>query len=172
MSLHTMNGQARNGRVKPIKPSANGEFRDAKSGQFTKGNPGGPGNPTFRKLAAARRIILETVSDDDLRAVVHVLLERAKNGEIEAAKLLLAYRCGRPAGVVNPDREDLDEWTQADDQPSVNRLWARMLETISPQQALQLLRDALATRDGKGIKDLKPVDNQRVIDEMKCRVGK
>jgi hypothetical protein len=35
-----------------------------------------------------------------------------------------------------------------------------------------LLQDALKTRSGLGIKDLRPTDSERVVDEMNSRVGK
>jgi hypothetical protein len=39
-------------------------------------------------------------------------VEQAKAGDTAAAKVLLAYVVGRPAGVVNPDTLDREEWEQ------------------------------------------------------------
>ena len=78
-------------------PSPNGGNgkRDAQ-GRFTKGNAGGPGNPYGKRVARLRSMILEAVSDDDLRAVVAALLERARAGDLAAIKLLFDRVLGRP----------------------------------------------------------------------------
>ena len=64
--------------------------RDAK-GRFARGNAGGPGNPFARRTAELRRAFLAEASGEDLRAVCRALLERAKGGDVAAAKLALGY---------------------------------------------------------------------------------
>jgi hypothetical protein len=49
-----------------------GDGRDP-TGRFTKGNPGGPGNPLARSVALMRQTMLEAVSDEDLREIVRAL---------------------------------------------------------------------------------------------------
>ena len=39
-------------------------------GRFRKGNPGGPGNPFARKVAALRKALLDSVSEQDLKEIV------------------------------------------------------------------------------------------------------
>jgi len=68
-------------------------------------------------MARLRSLLLDAVSDDDLRAVVRKLVEQARGGDTAAAKLLLAYVVGRPAGVVDPDGLDLQEWLQCQKWP-------------------------------------------------------
>jgi hypothetical protein len=87
----------------PISPLGNGCSRDPLTGRFLKGNPGGPGNPTYRRLAAARRVLLEAVTVDDLRKLAAALLERAIAGDNEAARILLSYCVGKPVHIVDPD---------------------------------------------------------------------
>jgi hypothetical protein len=79
--------------------------RDAK-GRFAAGNPGGPGNPFARRTAELRREFLAEASGEDLRAVCRALLERAKGGDVAAAKLALGYLVGKPEKAVDPDTLD------------------------------------------------------------------
>ena len=80
-----------------ITPSPNGENggRDA-AGRFTKGNPGGPGNPMGRRVAALRRALLDAVTEEDVRALAGALLEKAKGGDVAAARLIMPYLVGPP----------------------------------------------------------------------------
>jgi hypothetical protein len=82
--------------------------RDAR-GRFARGNVGGPGNPFTRQAAAFRKALCDTVTDDDIQALTRMLLDKAKGGDVAAAKLLFTYTIGRPADVVNPDTLDVDE---------------------------------------------------------------
>jgi hypothetical protein len=155
----------------PLSPVGNGD-RDAKSGRFAPGNKCATGNPVHRRLAANRSLLLATVSPDELRDLFRDLYRRALAGDNDACRIILGYMVGKPKEVVSEDDNDLDEWSKADIAPTLSRVWARMLESVSPQQALQLLRDAMQARSGLGIKDLQPTDTERVVDEMNARVGK
>lgn len=97
------------------RPSANGEngragSRDA-GGRFAKGNPGGPGNPYARRVARLRSLMLEAVSDDDLKAIVAALVQQAKAGDLAAAREVLNRCTGKPGYIeqADPDRVDLHE---------------------------------------------------------------
>src|SRR5215510_9972878 len=74
--------------AEPASPSQNaaGGGRDAK-GRFAAGNAGGPGNPFARWTAELRREFLAEATGEDLRALCRALLERAKAGDVAAAKL-------------------------------------------------------------------------------------
>ena len=78
---------------KTMDPPANG--RDAQ-GRFAKGNKGGPGNPFGRHLAQRRQVVAEAVSEEDLRQILAVLVAKAKEGDVPAAKLVLQYAVGKP----------------------------------------------------------------------------
>ena len=54
------------------------------NGKFAAGNPGGPGNPHGGQVARLRAVMLEAVSEDDMRAVVLKLVELAKEGDLKA----------------------------------------------------------------------------------------
>jgi hypothetical protein len=89
--------------------------RDGK-GRFTKGNAGGPGNPFARRSAAARKACCEAVSHQDLVEIARALKDRARAGDVAAAKLALAYVVGKPTDVVEPDTLDLQEFQQYEEQ--------------------------------------------------------
>jgi hypothetical protein len=82
--------------------------RDAR-GRFTAGNAGGPGNPFARRVAELRKVLLETVTDDELRIVAGQLMVKAKFGDLAAIKLLFQYVLGKPAATVDPDMLDVQE---------------------------------------------------------------
>jgi hypothetical protein len=73
----------------------NDDGRDA-SGRFTKGNPGGPGNPFAQRVAALRRTLLEAVTEEDMRAIVAQLVQQAKDGDLAAAREIILRTIGKP----------------------------------------------------------------------------
>ena len=79
-------------------------------GRFAAGNPGGPGNPFARRVGALRSALVKCVQEEDIAAVARALIEKARNGDIAAAKLLFGYVLGKPSEAVNPDRLDAQEW--------------------------------------------------------------
>ncbi len=83
--------------------------RDEK-GQFVPGNPGGPGNPFARQVAALRKALVDAVTPRDIQEVAAALIARAKEGNVQAAKLLLSYAIGKPEPAPQPDRMDAHEW--------------------------------------------------------------
>ena len=89
-------------------PSPNGRNgpRDAK-GRFGVGNPGGPGNPYAKQVGRIRSLILETVTEEDLRAIVAGLVDRAKAGDMAAARELFNRLVGRPATAIDADQFEL-----------------------------------------------------------------
>jgi hypothetical protein len=89
--------------------SASHPGHDSK-GRFTRGNKGGPGNPHARRCAHLRQLLLDRISEDDLRAIAAKLAEKAKAGDLGAIRLVLSYTVGKPAASVDPDRLDVDEF--------------------------------------------------------------
>src|SRR5262245_45139574 len=70
-------------------PSTNGDFRDSR-GRFGPKNPGGPGNPFARQVAALRQALLDAVTAADMQTVARKLIELAAAGNVPAARLLLS----------------------------------------------------------------------------------
>lgn len=89
-------------------PSANG--RD-EQGRFAKGNLGGPGNPFARQMAALRQALLDAVTPEDIREIAQSLVAKAREGNLPAARLVLAYAIGKPGPAVDPDALELHEWS-------------------------------------------------------------
>lgn len=79
------------------------------NGKFAKGNKGGPGNPYARKVAEFRNLIFETVTPDDLKAIIRSLVEKAKEGDTYAIKELFSRSMGKPVDSPHPDELDRHE---------------------------------------------------------------
>ena len=71
-------------------------------GRFAQGNPGGPGNPYAKRVADLRAALLDSVTEQDIRAVARALVKRAKEGEIPAIRELLDRLMGK-AGDNPPE---------------------------------------------------------------------
>jgi hypothetical protein len=119
------NGQA--------KHSTNGR---ESNGQFVAGNPGGPGNPFARQVAQLRAALLKAVTPADIEAIARTLLEKARAGDVAAARLLLAYLLGKPAAVVNPDTLDLEEVLQRFRCPDLGQLRQALNDRCRPDMAV------------------------------------
>jgi hypothetical protein len=72
------------------------ELKPRNSGQFQKGNPGGPGNPHARQVALIRSALLAALTPEVIEKIMARLVEHAVEGNMAAIKLLLAYSIGRP----------------------------------------------------------------------------
>lgn len=82
-------------------------------GRFAPGNAGGPGNPFARQVGRLRATLLNAVTEADLQEIAAALVDRAKGGDLAAAKLLFGYCIGRPSDTVDPDALDVDEARKA-----------------------------------------------------------
>ena len=59
----------------PPPNGSNGRARGhGTGGRFTKGNPGGPGNPMGKQVAALRAAMLAAVTPEDMLALVRTLV--------------------------------------------------------------------------------------------------
>lgn len=63
-----------------------------KNGRFEKGNKCATG----RKVTELRRALLDAVTTDDIKSVVSVLIEKAKDGDLHAINLLFERCIGKP----------------------------------------------------------------------------
>src|SRR6266851_9311801 len=124
------------------------EGRDAR-GRFAQGNRGGPGNPFARQVAGLRQAFLDSATPEDLAVIAQALLDKAKNGDVAAAKLVLAYLLGKPQAVVDPDRLDVEEWQNFKDCAPMMGESHKLVTTPVPQMPLNLVRASRvgATRD-------------------------
>jgi len=111
------------------------------NGRFAKGNPGGPGNPYYRRQAELKRMVLESVTDVDVMSVMRVLLGIARGGDLAAIKLFLEYTVGKPNTNVDPDKAALHEWDIQKQTPKIEQVAELMSHGVDPELA------SLATRD-------------------------
>ena len=83
-------------------PSINGENghgengRDPVSGRFVKGWKGGPGNPYIRDVARCRAEVFAAIKQGDIQEIAKKLIEKAKAGDMQAAREVLDRGAGRP----------------------------------------------------------------------------
>lgn len=54
------------------------------------------------RVARLRQVLVEAVTDDDIRDVVKKLVELTKDGDLRAARLLLHYALGKPGDAAFP----------------------------------------------------------------------
>jgi hypothetical protein len=78
----------------------------AANGRFAKGNPGGPGNPFARQVATFRQEFMAAVTGEDIAVIVRTLIDKAKAGDVAAARLVLQYTLGKPAATVDPGNQE------------------------------------------------------------------
>jgi hypothetical protein len=69
--------------------------RDAQ-GRFLPGNKGGPGNPFAKRVSLLRKALLKAITEEDFIEVVGALVEKAKGGDVAAAKILFDRTLGPP----------------------------------------------------------------------------
>ena len=80
-----------------MKPKPNGPNDGrGEDGRFLPGNPGGPGNPYPRQVAALRNSILQAVTPKDIEEIIKAQIAQAKQGDTVAAKFILERVLGRP----------------------------------------------------------------------------
>jgi hypothetical protein len=60
-------------------------------------------NALASKQAHLRQVLVESLTDDDVRAVVRKLVELTKEGDLRAARLLLHYGLGKPQDAARAD---------------------------------------------------------------------
>src|SRR6267154_638181 len=146
MSAQTKSAPVRRGRTpkteKPSRPTLTEPSPTptdrTPDGRFAKDNPGGPGNPHARHCARMLALLRASISDEEMVAIIRMLVEKALAKDVSAAKLLLSYKLGKPAPNPNPDQIDRDEWEHY------------QRDTINLQEVQQVL-GALPARVGNDI---------------------
>jgi hypothetical protein len=115
MNQHQPNcASSQNPQANPGSPQEGGaepkpETRRDQRGRFTAGNRGGPGNPFARQTAVLRQALVNAVSEKDIADIAAVLLEKARQGDVAASRLVFAYALGKPAAAADPDTLDQQE---------------------------------------------------------------
>ena len=77
-------------------PKPNGPIGRGTGGRFTKGNPGGPGNPYAARVGRLRSALLKAVKPSDMREIIRALVKQAKLGDVASAREVFERCLGRP----------------------------------------------------------------------------
>ena len=88
---------------KPIQNRPNGRNHLAR---FVAGNPGGPGNPFVSRTAEYRRAIREAVGPDTVVQIIGVLIKKALEGDVIAAREVLDRVLGKARVNVEVDHRN------------------------------------------------------------------
>jgi len=83
------------------KPSTNGANGHGTDGKFTKGNPGGPGNPYAKQSAELRAALYKAVTPKDIEEIAEKLVLKAKRADVPAVKELFDRLWGKAPQDVN-----------------------------------------------------------------------
>lgn len=94
----------------PLPDGGNG--RDPKTGRFTNGNPGGPGNPHNKRVLHFRNLIQKATTDDQVKKIWSKLLQEAEAGKPWAVREALDRLIGKADQKVQLSGEDLSEATR------------------------------------------------------------
>lgn len=79
-----------------VTPFGNGR---QSNGRFGKGNPGGPGNPYSKRVAAIRQALMEAADPEKIKAAVVALLDQAVAGDRAALAEILDRTIGKPTSA-------------------------------------------------------------------------
>ena len=82
----------------PSPPDDSG--REAATGRFAAGNTFGEGNPHHKRVAELRSALLDAISPEDVRAIVEQLVQKAKGGDLAAAREVLDRCLGKPNQAI------------------------------------------------------------------------
>jgi len=93
MDLDHINGVER--RRISTKPSTNGGNGRGPDGRFKKGNAGGPGNPLIQQVQKIRSALVNAITPADIQAVIKRLIQKAKQGDVAAAKVVFERGAGQ-----------------------------------------------------------------------------
>ena len=121
-------------------PPENAQDQRDAQGRFKVGNGGGPGNPFARQVAALRKALLAAVTPDDIAAILQALLDQAKKGNVQAAKLVLSYTVGKPERVADPDRIDAHEWALQKETAGMMQELSQVTQAPDPEVPLRAAR--------------------------------
>jgi len=113
--------------------------RDA-AGRFAAGNKGGPGNPFARKVAGLRTALIDAVSPQDLQEIAASLILQAKDGNVQAARLIFSYVIGKPQPAPEPDHLDVDEWNIYRETAPMKKEAAPLMQAGDPEFHLDCMR--------------------------------
>jgi hypothetical protein len=116
-----------------------------------------------------RKVLLECVSEDDLREIIAEVIEQAKEGDLGAAKLVLSYVVGKPVATVDPDRVDVEEFHLLQEETCSGAQFSNVLNGVPAGLACEVLEavvpvQSLAQRQ-QFVEELLAEDEEEDLDE-------
>lgn len=140
------------------------------NGRFTKGNKAAVGRSSqASKRLELGRALRAVVTPDEIAAIGRKLVELAKNGDIDAARLVLAYAIGQPPKHADePKHVGLPELASPSDLPKIVVATFEALrrgEVDVPDVA------ALIEAAGDAAKVLEHYEVRRELDELRELIG-
>ena len=135
---------------------------DSARKQQTRGRPfqkGASGNPAGRPHGVRNKLslMLETITDNDLIAIMAVVKKKAKKGDLVAAKIIFDRVAPPPKGrTFELDLPAIGRWNGNDTVLRANRaiIEAVATGTVSPAEGLDLT--ALVEAQRAAVKELRP----------------
>jgi hypothetical protein len=94
-------------------------------------------------MAAYCKAMALAVTLDDMRIMAEALRDKAKQGDVAAAKLLLAYLLGKPPSAPDPDRLDLEEFRLFEEEAIDGNRALALYAGLSASVACELARGSL-----------------------------
>lgn len=82
-------------RATPVKAEIVPKPSHLPNGKFAPGNDISRGNPYFAQMQKFQRCVLDSVKQAELRAVIKAMIEKAKEGDVNAARLIIERVCGK-----------------------------------------------------------------------------
>ena len=79
-----------------VAPSTHGSDGRGGNGRFLPGNKCGRGSPLAGQAAKLRAALFRAVKIGDVKAIIGSLIDKARGGDVAAAKLVLQYTVGEP----------------------------------------------------------------------------
>jgi hypothetical protein len=77
-------------------PSTHGPNGQGPNGRFLPGNRFGRGQPLAGQVAKLRAAMLKAVKVGDVKDIIGGMIDKARGGDVAAAKLVLQYTLGEP----------------------------------------------------------------------------
>jgi hypothetical protein len=110
-----------------------------------------------------RQEFMNAVTAEDMAAIARALIDKAKEGDAAAARIVLHYTMGKPADTVDPDRLDEMEWQQWRREAQIGE-WDRVCMGMHVSLANYLARFAVPAIHRKNCAEM-----ERMMDEREER---
>lgn len=113
-------------------------------GRFGAGNSFGTGNPHRHAIQRCRSALYQTVTKEDIAEIVRSMIERAKQGDVPSAKLVLSYTVGAP------ERMETDVESGENDPNSKAEVLDLLQKYVPRGLLMSLVKESSANDSGNG----------------------